>query len=93
LPEWWRHDGQPSSIVHRPSSIVMKRAFYVSLALLVLIEAVAPRFLYRDHAHFPFEDWPAFGAIYGLVACVAIVVVSKLLGKLWLMRRENYYER
>jgi len=80
-----------SSIVHRPSSIVLKRWLYACLALLVLIEAVAPRFLYHDHAHFPFEDWPAFGSIYGFFACAAIIVVSKLLGKLWLMRPENYY--
>ena len=72
--------------------IVWKRACYVCLAVLALIEAVAPRSLYRDHAHFPFEDWPAFGSVYGFVSCVAIIVVSKLLGKLWLMRPEKYYE-
>ena len=45
-----------------------------------------------DHAHFWFEDLPAWGSIYGLVSCVVIIVVSKLLGKLWLMRREDYYD-
>jgi len=69
-----------------------KRAFYSSLAVLAFTEVVAPRFLYREPAHFAFEDWPAFGSIYGFFSCVAIIVVSKLLGKLWLMRRENYYE-
>jgi hypothetical protein len=82
-----------SSIVQRPSSIVWRRPFYVCLAVVALAEMVAPRLFYDDHAHFPFEDWPAFGAIYGLVSCIAIIVVSKLLGKLWLMRPENYYER
>jgi hypothetical protein len=81
-----------SSIVHGRSSIVLKRGFYACLAVLALAEAVAPRFLYHDHPHFPFEDWPAFGSIYGFFACAAIIVVSKLLGKLWLMRPENYYE-
>jgi hypothetical protein len=70
----------------------MKHAFYVCLAVLALTEAVAPRFLYHDHPHFPFENWPAFDSMYGFVACVAIIVFSKLLGKLWLMRSENYYE-
>ena len=70
----------------------MKRWFYAGLAALALSEVVAPRLFYTDHAHFSFEDLPAWGALYGLVSCVAIIVVSKLLGKLWLMRQENYYD-
>jgi hypothetical protein len=35
---------------------------------------------------------PGFGSLYGLISCVLIIVVSKLLGKLWLMRREDYYD-
>ena len=69
------------------------RAFYAWLVVLAVVEAIAPRFLYHEPAHFPFEDLPAFGSLYGFLACVAIIIVSKLLGKLWLMRRENYYER
>ena len=70
----------------------LKPAFYASLMVLALTEAIAPRFLYDEHAHFAFEDWPAFGAIYGFFSCVAIILVSKLLGKHWLMRPDNYYE-
>ena len=70
----------------------LKPAFYASLVVLVLTEAVAPRFFYDEHAHFAFEDWPAFGSIYGFFSCVAIILVSKLLGKLWLMRPDTYYE-
>lgn len=70
----------------------LKPAFYASLVVLALTEAVAPRFFYDEHAHFAFEDWPAFGSIYGFFSCVAIILVSKLLGKLWLMRPDNYYE-
>jgi hypothetical protein len=69
-----------------------KRAVFAWLVVLALAEAVAPRFLYHEPAHFAFEDWLAFGSIYGFFSCVAIIVVSKLLGKLWLMRPENYYE-
>ena len=70
----------------------LKRAFYASLVVLALAEAVAPRFLYDEPAHFAFEDWPAFGSIYGFLSCVAIILVSKFLGKHWLMRPENSYE-
>jgi hypothetical protein len=62
------------------------------LAILALSEIAAPLLFQRDPAHFWFEDLPAWGSIYGLVSCVAIIVVSKLLGKLWLTRPENYYD-
>ena len=68
------------------------RALYASLSVLALAEAMAPRFLYDEPAHFAFEDWPAFGSIYGFVSCVAIILVSKFLGKLWLMRPDDFYE-
>ena len=42
--------------------------------------------------HFWFERIPAWGSLYGLASCVAIIVVSKFLGKVWLMRREDYYD-
>jgi hypothetical protein len=69
-----------------------KRWFYAGLAALVVIEVAAPLFLYPDHGHFWFEDLPAWGSLYGLASCVVIIVLSKLLGKLWLMRRETYYD-
>ena len=71
----------------------LKRGFYVGLAALAIAELALPRVFETDHAHFWFEDIPAWGSMYGLIACVAIIVVSKLLGKLWLTRPENYYDR
>ena len=70
----------------------MKRRFYAGLAALALSEIVVARLFYTDHPDFSFEDLPAWGSIYGLVSCVLIIVVSKLLGKLWLMRRVNHYD-
>jgi hypothetical protein len=70
----------------------MKRWFYAGLAGLALGEIAIPRLVDTGHAHFWFEDLPAWGSVYGLVSCVVIIVVSKLLGKLWLTRPENYYD-
>ena len=70
----------------------MKRWFYVSLAVLALSEVAVPRLLHAEPADFWFEDLPAWESLYGLVSCVVIIIGSKLLGKLWLMRRENYYD-
>ena len=69
----------------------IKRWFYMGLAVVALAEIVVLLVLHEEH-HFSFESWPAFGSIYGLVSCVVIIVGSKLLGKVWLMRREDYYD-
>jgi hypothetical protein len=69
----------------------LKRLFYAGLAALALGEAAAPGLFHTEPAHFWFEDLPAWGSVCGLVSCVTIIAVSKLLG-LWLIRRENYYD-
>ena len=71
----------------------LKRSFYVGLAAIALIEAAAPYLFHAEPAEFWFEDLPAWESVYGLISCIVIIVGSKLLGKLWLMRRENYYDR
>ena len=45
-----------------------------------------------DLPHFWFEWIPAWGSLYGLASCVTIIVVSKFLRKVWLMRREDFYD-
>ena len=70
----------------------LKRWFYVGLAVAALGEIVLPRIFHGGESHFSFEDFPAWSSLYGLVSCGAIIVVSKLIGKLWLMRREDYYD-
>ena len=70
----------------------IKRWFYVSLAVIALAELILPRVFHGGHSHFSFEGFPAWGSLYGLVSCAAIIVLSKLIGKVWLMRRENYYD-
>ena len=71
----------------------LRRAGLVGLALVAVVEIAAPYVLHAEHGHFWFEDLPAWGSLYGLAACVAIIVVSKVLGKVWLARPEHYYDR
>ena len=70
-----------------------RRWFYAGLAAVALAEIVLPHVYSGGESHFWFEDLPAWGSVYGFVSCVVIIVVSKLIGKLWLMRREDYYDR
>jgi hypothetical protein len=69
-----------------------KRWFYAGLAALALGEIGAPQLFHTEPAHFGYEDLPAWGSVYGLISCVVIIVVSKLLGRLWLLRREDHYD-
>ena len=70
----------------------IKRWFYVGLAVLALAEIILPRIFHGGQHHFSFESFPAWGSLYGLASCAAIIVVSKLIGKVWLMRREDHYD-
>ncbi len=60
--------------------------------LLILGAWLLPFLFHGGDAHFSFEGFPAWGSLYGLISCAAIIVVSKLLGKAWLIRREDYYD-
>ena len=70
----------------------LKRWFYAGLAVLALSEFAAPRLFHAESADFWFEDLPAWESLYGLISCVVIITGSKFLGKVWLMRRETYYD-
>ncbi len=71
---------------------IIKRIFYISLILIALIEIAVVYVLHLEHGHFWFENLPAFGSVYGFISCVLIIVVSKFLGKKWLMKKEDYYD-
>ena len=70
----------------RPSSIrLLWRVLWAVLAL-----TVAAQLVIKVKGYFGIDDWFAFGAVYGFLACVAMVLVAKGLGYL-LKRDENYY--
>ena len=71
----------------------LKLAFYIALAVIAMAEFGLPRLFHDEHAEFWFEDLPAWESVYGLISCIVIIVGSKILGKVWLMKREDYYDR
>jgi hypothetical protein len=62
------------------------RLFLGILALTVLAELVVAL-----HPHFEVDALFGFHAAYGFLACVAMIVVAKLLG-VFLKRPDSYYE-
>ena len=70
----------------------IKRWSIIGLVVVALAEIVLPLIFQVEHHHFSFESFPAWGSVYGLISCAAIIILSKLIGKAWLMRREDYYD-
>lgn len=62
------------------------------ISYVMLVAVVVPSFFIKGHGHFAFENIPGFWPVFGFVACIMIVVVSKTIGKVWLQRKENYYD-
>ena len=60
--------------------------FYVICVLLVIVD-----FIVHRHIEMDWENVPAFYALYGFVACVALVLMAKVLRKV-VMRKEDYYD-
>jgi hypothetical protein len=66
---------------------ILLRSFFSSLVILLVIE-----FFVHQHPHFPWEGWPAFYAVFGFVACVALVLAAKYILRPLMKRREDYYD-
>jgi hypothetical protein len=47
----------------------------------------------RHEVHFFGDKIPGFWSLFGFIACVVIIVVSKWLGKHGLMKNEDYYDK
>ena len=77
---------QDDAWLARPSSIrLLWKVLWGVLAL-----TVAAQLVIKVKGYFGIDDWFAFGAVYGFLACLAMVLVAKGLGYL-VKRDENYY--
>jgi hypothetical protein len=61
--------------------------FFSSLVVLLIIDIFV-----HKHPHFPWEGWLEFYAVYGFVACVALVLAAKYILRPLMKRREDYYD-
>ncbi len=70
----------------------MKRILVIILIVLILSVLVDLPF-YGGHGDFAWSNILGFFALFGLIGCVAIILISKWLGHHWLQRKEDYYDR
>jgi len=59
----------------------------ILLSILVLIQTIFP-----IKGHFEVERWLGFGAWFGFLVCVLMILFAKLLG-LVVKKSEDYYEK
>lgn len=72
----------------RPKTI--RLIWQVSIAVLTAL--VLLQLLIKVKGYFGVDGWLGFGAAYGFLSCVAMVLVAKALGFV-LKRDENYYTK
>ncbi len=67
------------------------RKLWIAFAI-VLAATVAADFIVHHKAYFGIDGTFGFGAWFGFLSCVLMIVFAKGLGML-LKRRDNYYDR
>jgi len=71
----------------RPSTIrLLWRVFGVMLALVV-----AAQWPFPVQGKFGVDGWPGFGAVFGFLCCLGMVLFAKALG--WAVKRDEDYYR
>lgn len=69
----------------RPSTI---RLLWWVFAV-VLAVSVAAQLFFKVKGYFGIDGWLAFGAVFGFLACVAMVLFAKVLG--WVLKRDERF--
>lgn len=72
----------------RPATI--RKIWIISVIILAL--TVLADFFVVHHPHFGIDGTYGFGAWFGFVACVVLVIGSKILGAI-LKRSDTYYDQ
>ena len=65
-----------------------KRIAYGALILLIVVDFIIP----RHEVHFFGDNIRGFWSLFGFIACVLIINISKWIGRLGLMQDESYYD-
>lgn len=72
---------------YRESSI---KKLWIGAGIILFLTVLA-ELVVKLHPHFEVESYFGFHAVYGFIACVAMIVFAKLLGFL-IKRKDDYYD-
>jgi hypothetical protein len=68
------------------------RWYLVGLVGLVVLDAIPAIVDKEHHVHSWIEKLPGFWALFGLLGCVLLIILSKAFGHMGIMKREDYYD-
>ena len=75
-------------IFDKPQNVKRLLVTFFTVTTLVL----SIDLFFHKHAIFPWEGYFGFYAVFGFVACVILVIVSKYILRPLVMRKEDYYD-
>jgi len=70
-------------------SLMLKRVFFVLLALFVVFDFYAA----RHETHFFGDSIIGFWSLFGVLGCLGMIIVCKGLSHVWLEKEEDYYDK
>lgn len=72
----------------------MKRWIMVSVSVLVIF-ILLDLLLVSGHVHIelPWSHIAGFFSLFGFIGCLLIIGFAKLLGRYWLQREEDHYDK
>jgi hypothetical protein len=76
-------------IIEKLKTKAVKRIAYGVLGLLVVVDFIIP----RHEIHFFVDKVRGFWSLFGLLACILIIVLSKWIGHHGIMKDEDYYDK
>jgi sterol desaturase/sphingolipid hydroxylase (fatty acid hydroxylase superfamily) len=76
----------------RENVVKVLKILFTSCVILFLLDFLFRVNLLDKHAEFGWEDWPGFYPVFGFVACVILVLISKYVLRPIVMRKEDYYD-
>jgi hypothetical protein len=68
---------------------ILKGLGLIAIGSLIIFDTL---WVSKEHAHTSFEKIPAFWSIFGLISCGVVIIFSKWLGHLGIMKQENFYD-
>jgi len=73
------------------------RVFFGSIVVLLILDVVyiilSKQHIINRHVAYQWEEYWGFYSIYGFVACVILVLVSKYILRPLVKRKEDYYDK
>ncbi len=70
----------------------MVKKIWIYLLVCIVISSLLGFIFPNPHPHFWWQKIPIFDTVFGFLGCIIIVLFSKWIGHIWLMKSERYYD-